>query len=193
VVRAFGQQWGNGRSGLGNGFRRAGSLRALGGAGRVHGGGDLVEADFKQVPIRVERHGGRGVAEHRLHDLHVGTARDGEAGGGVAQFVRVQVGDADCSRRCAKGGAERRDAERLAVADAAEHEAIGLLACDQASEILDEEARDGHLAAPVRLRGTPDEALPWTGVTDSAMTARPRCRSSRFTFSAAISPNRTPV
>ena len=33
--------------------------------------------------------------EHWLHDFDVRAAGDGEAGGGVAQLVRVQLGDAD--------------------------------------------------------------------------------------------------
>jgi hypothetical protein len=44
-------------------------------------------------------------------------------------------------------------------ANAAEHEVIGILAYDKGGEIVDQKARDGDLATPMRLRGTPDQPL----------------------------------
>ena len=43
------------------------------------------------------------MAEHLLHDLHIRAASDGEAGGGVAQLVRVKAGNLQrfgCSCQC---------------------------------------------------------------------------------------------
>ena len=81
----------------GNTGQRVQALAALPGgcAGAVQRVTDLVEAVLEEVPVGVQRHGGGGVTEHLLDDLHVRPGRDREAGGGVAQLMRVQVGDAD--------------------------------------------------------------------------------------------------
>ena len=46
--------------------------------------------------------------EHLLHDFDIRAAGDGEAGGGVAQLVRVQLGNADRRGRHVEAGAEDR-------------------------------------------------------------------------------------
>jgi hypothetical protein len=75
---------------IGNSSGGSGSL----GSRRVERVGDLVEAVAEEVPGDVHRHRGARMAEHMLHDFHVRAAGDGEAGGGVAQLVRVQLRDA---------------------------------------------------------------------------------------------------
>jgi hypothetical protein len=42
----------------------------------------------EEAGIRIQRHGRRGVAEHLLHGFDIGASGYGEAGRGVAQFVR---------------------------------------------------------------------------------------------------------
>ena len=56
---------------------------------------DVVEAIGIQMAVEVKRHGRRLVAEHLLHDLHVGSRGDRKAGGGVPQFVRMQAWNAE--------------------------------------------------------------------------------------------------
>jgi NAD(P)-dependent dehydrogenase (short-subunit alcohol dehydrogenase family) len=69
------------------------------------------------------------MAEHLLHDLHVRTAGNSEAGGGMAQLVRVQFGDADRLGRDVESGAEDRmiDSGDLDRDEAAANQPIGRL------------------------------------------------------------------
>ncbi|HEX6757666.1 MAG TPA: hypothetical protein VF086_04520 [Propionibacteriaceae bacterium] len=62
------------------------------------------------MPVDIHRHRGARMAEHLLYDFHVRAAGDGEAGGGVAQLVRVQLRDADRRGRNMETGAEDRSA-----------------------------------------------------------------------------------
>nr|WP_242497974.1 hypothetical protein [Nocardioides glacieisoli] len=89
-------------------------------AGPVHGVADLVEPVFEEVAVGVEGHRCRAVSEHLLDDLDVGAAGDGEACGGVPEFVRVEVGYADGPGGRAERGAEGAHSQGLAVADAGE-------------------------------------------------------------------------
>ena len=91
---------------IGNSGGGSGSLGSSG----VERVGDLVEAVAEEVPIDVHRHRGARMAEHLLHDFDVRAAGNGEAGGGVSQFVRVQFGDADRLGRQVEAGAEDRSA-----------------------------------------------------------------------------------
>ena len=79
-----------------------------------------------------------------------------EAGGAVAQLVRVQFGDVD--RRGSRRGRSERVVARLPYA--VEHELVGLLAGDVVSQLGDEEPWDRHLTAFVRFGGAPDQPLP---------------------------------
>jgi hypothetical protein len=53
----------------------------------VHRGADLVEPVLEEVPVDVQGHGGRGMAEHLLDHLDVGSRGDGEARSDVPQLV----------------------------------------------------------------------------------------------------------
>jgi hypothetical protein len=86
----LGQHWGNA------GQRSQGVAAAVdGGARGVEGIADLVEAVLEEVPVGVQRHRRRAVAEHLLDHLHVGAGGDREAGRCVPELVRVQIGYAD--------------------------------------------------------------------------------------------------
>jgi hypothetical protein len=115
----LGQHWGN------TGERWEGGAALLGGgACGVEGVADLVQSDLEEVPVDVRCHGRRAVPEHLLDDLDVGAGGDREAGRGVPQLVRVQVGHADRPRRRAERRAERAHAQRLAVSDAGEDQVV---------------------------------------------------------------------
>ncbi|HEX7210643.1 MAG TPA: hypothetical protein VF241_06970 [Propionibacteriaceae bacterium] len=91
---------------IGNSSGRFGGL----GSGVVERVGDLVEAVAEQVSVDVHRHRSARMAEHLLHDFDVRAAGNGEACGGVAQLVRVQLRDADRRGRDVETGAEDRSA-----------------------------------------------------------------------------------
>ena len=70
----------------------------MSGRGLVESRRDIVEVFAEEPGVDVEGHRGGGVAEHPLNGLDVGAGGDGEAGGGVAQVVRTETGDADGDR-----------------------------------------------------------------------------------------------
>jgi hypothetical protein len=100
----LGQHWGNSRIGRGNSDEPRTPL--VGGrASPVHGVSDLVEPVLEEVAVRVQRHrrrerrrresswvGPLAVPEHLLNDLDVGSGGDGEAGRGMPELMRMQVG-----------------------------------------------------------------------------------------------------
>jgi hypothetical protein len=127
----------------------------------VEGAGDLVEPVVEQVAIGVEGHRGRGVTEHLLDHLDVGTTGDPETGRGVAELVRVQAGKADRSSGCVEVTAsEMGRADRAAAADGGKDQIRRRLALHQRRELFGQEVRKRDLASRMRLRCRPDEALP---------------------------------
>jgi hypothetical protein len=116
----------------------------------------------------------------------------------VPEVTRVQVGHTDRSGGGAERGAGGPDPSWMAAADAGEDQVVRLLVLDVCSMCARCARRRGSAGSAPRARwcvfvGPQTSPWPWTGVTDSTITARLRRRSSRATRSAAISPNRTPV
>ncbi|MFN8194695.1 MAG: hypothetical protein U0R80_10490 [Nocardioidaceae bacterium] len=120
---------------------------------------DLVEAVLEEVAVGVQRHGGGGVSEHLLDDLDVGPRGDGQAGGGVPQLVRVQVGNADRRRGRPEADPEGAHPQRLSGADAGEDEVLLPLAREVAGQLGGQEPGDRHLAALMGLGSAPHQAL----------------------------------
>ena len=89
----------------------------------VEGVGDLVETVLIQVAVDVHSHCSAAVAEHLLGDLDVRAASDCEAGGGVAESVRVETYDAD--RRGSGSKPPRRKIGWRRTPHTREHEVIG--------------------------------------------------------------------
>lgn len=77
--------------------------------------------------------------------------------------------------------------------DAREHQFVGPFARYVVRQLVDEALRDRHFPALIVLGRAPTSPWPAIGVTDSAISARLRRRSSRATLSAAISPNRAQI
>ena len=69
-----------------------------GGTRRVHSIGHNIEPITEQVAVMVKRHGCRLVAKHLLHNLHISTRSNSQGRGCMAQFVRVETGNADSLR-----------------------------------------------------------------------------------------------
>lgn len=154
--------------------------------GCVEGLGDFVESVAEEVAVGVHGHGGGAVAEHLLDDFDVCAGCDREAGGGVAEFVWVESGDAD-------GSSEDGGPERAATADTGEDEFGWSFAVDVPAEVVDEEDGDRDVSPFVGLGCPHSMPCPWTTVTEATIRARRRTRSRCWTRSAASSPNRTPV
>ena len=91
---------------------------------------DLVEAVLEEMTVGVQGHRRGGVSEHLLHHLDLGAGGDGEAGGGVAELVGMQSGDADGSGGVIERLAEGAHAQGRATADPGEYEIVGSLAGD---------------------------------------------------------------
>nr|WP_238384812.1 hypothetical protein [Ornithinicoccus soli] len=158
--QGVGQHSGNSRIGLGNSVGAlAGSLLGRG-AGQVHRVGDLVEPVVEQVTVGVHGHRRRGVAEHVLDDLDIGTGRDRQARGGVPQLVRMQAGKSDRPRgRIEAAAAEDRRPHRAAAPDPGEDQLVGCLAGDVRGQVLDQEPGNRDVAALMGLRGPPHQPL----------------------------------
>jgi hypothetical protein len=96
------------------------------------------------VPVLIERHRGRGVAEHLLHHLDVGAGRDGQAGCGVSKLLWMQARPADLRSGCI----ERRFPEARSRGKSE----TGFSATAPASDAAKRRAKPGKGDAPGLLR-----------------------------------------
>src|SRR6478672_5446477 len=123
---------------------------------RVHLIRYLVEPIAVQMAVPIERHRGRRMPEHLLHDLHVRAGRDRQGRRGVPQ--RVRRDSVEASRPY--GPVEDDVAEVLQSEQAAlgrgEYEVVWCLARGQLGDVLDDEAWDRHGADLMGLRCAED-------------------------------------
>ena len=99
----------------------------------VQGIGHHVQPIAEQVPVLVERHHGRLVAQHLLDHLDIGAAGDGQAGRGALQLMRRQPRDAEQLTSLVERTTLKHRVTDGRAADATENQIIGRPATWRAS------------------------------------------------------------